>query len=143
MEGDVPPGALKGGRMYTQIMVPLDGSKLAEQALPYARTVATALKIPVLLLRVIENVADDIQDAGGRDFTDRMIDYHYDVRTSYVITGGATEPLVPLTPPDPETREARLERLKLGLRHGAQNYLEKIAEWVRERGAMASGIVEF
>ena len=40
--------------MYSRILVPLDGSPLAEQVLPYVRQVATALKSPVELLRVME-----------------------------------------------------------------------------------------
>jgi nucleotide-binding universal stress UspA family protein len=39
--------------MYTQILVPLDGSSLAEQVLPYARFIAKDLAIPVQLLKVI------------------------------------------------------------------------------------------
>jgi nucleotide-binding universal stress UspA family protein len=39
--------------MYNKILVPLDGSSLAEQVLPYARFFAKLLAIPVQLLRVI------------------------------------------------------------------------------------------
>jgi nucleotide-binding universal stress UspA family protein len=38
--------------MYTKILVPLDGSSLAEQILPYARVFAEAYGIPMELLRV-------------------------------------------------------------------------------------------
>lgn len=40
--------------MYTRLLIPLDGSTLAEQILPYARFLARALKIPVELLEVID-----------------------------------------------------------------------------------------
>jgi nucleotide-binding universal stress UspA family protein len=40
--------------MYTRILLPLDGSKVAEQGLPYARFLAKALKIPVELLEVVD-----------------------------------------------------------------------------------------
>jgi nucleotide-binding universal stress UspA family protein len=40
--------------MYTKIIVPLDGSTLAEGVLPYARTLARQLKLPVTLLQVID-----------------------------------------------------------------------------------------
>lgn len=40
--------------MYTRMLVPLDGSKLAEQALPYARFLAKALTIPVELLEAVD-----------------------------------------------------------------------------------------
>ncbi|HXV80080.1 MAG TPA: universal stress protein [Candidatus Binatia bacterium] len=38
--------------MYSKILVPLDGSSLSEQILPYARWIASAYKIPVELLRI-------------------------------------------------------------------------------------------
>jgi nucleotide-binding universal stress UspA family protein len=40
--------------MYTRMLVPLDGSKTAENVLPYARSLAKALKTPVALIGVIE-----------------------------------------------------------------------------------------
>jgi nucleotide-binding universal stress UspA family protein len=40
--------------MYRRILVPLDGSKVAEQVLPYARYLAGTLKIPVDLLTVVD-----------------------------------------------------------------------------------------
>lgn len=42
--------------MYRRILVPLDGSKVAEQVLPYARYLAGRLKIPVDLLSVVDAV---------------------------------------------------------------------------------------
>lgn len=38
--------------MYSKIVVPLDGSKLAEQILPYARLLAETFRAPIELLRV-------------------------------------------------------------------------------------------
>lgn len=40
--------------MYTRMLIPLDGSQVAEQVLPYARCLAKSLKIPVELLEVID-----------------------------------------------------------------------------------------
>ncbi len=40
--------------MYSRMLVPLDRSKVAEQALPYARFLAKALAIPVELLEVVD-----------------------------------------------------------------------------------------
>ncbi len=40
--------------MYSRILIPLDGSKTAEQALPYGRCLADKLRIPVELLTVID-----------------------------------------------------------------------------------------
>jgi nucleotide-binding universal stress UspA family protein len=64
---------------YTKILVPLDGSKLAEQILPYARALAEAFRIPVELLRVDEpelippyslppQAGDYLEEIGGRYF---------------------------------------------------------------------------
>lgn len=43
--------------MYTKILVPLDGSKVGEQILPYARFFAEALNIPVEMMTVIDFAA--------------------------------------------------------------------------------------
>jgi nucleotide-binding universal stress UspA family protein len=40
--------------MYSKILIPLDGSKTAEKALPYARYLAGKFKIPVELLAVVD-----------------------------------------------------------------------------------------
>ena len=40
--------------MYTQIIVPVDGSTLAEGVLPYVRSLARQLELPVTLLQVID-----------------------------------------------------------------------------------------
>jgi nucleotide-binding universal stress UspA family protein len=42
--------------MYTRLLIPLDGSQIAEQVLPYGRFLAKALKIPVELLGVVDPV---------------------------------------------------------------------------------------
>jgi len=40
--------------VYTRILIPLDGSVTAEQVVPYARTFARGLKLPVELLAVVD-----------------------------------------------------------------------------------------
>jgi nucleotide-binding universal stress UspA family protein len=47
--------------MYKKILIPLDGSKLAENALPLARCFARALQVPIELLSVV-----DIAEAARR-----------------------------------------------------------------------------
>lgn len=42
--------------MYARMLIPLDGSKVAEQVLPYARFLAKALTIPVELLGIVDPV---------------------------------------------------------------------------------------
>jgi nucleotide-binding universal stress UspA family protein len=39
--------------MYTRLLIPLDGSRTAEAVLPYGRTLAGTLKIPIELLGVV------------------------------------------------------------------------------------------
>ena len=54
--------------MYTRMLIPLDGSKVAEQVLPYARFLAKGLRIPVELLGVVdpETLAAFSNPAQGR-----------------------------------------------------------------------------
>jgi nucleotide-binding universal stress UspA family protein len=49
----------------TQIIVPLDGSPLAEAALPLAETLATRANVPLILLRVVEVLSLDFGDPTG------------------------------------------------------------------------------
>jgi nucleotide-binding universal stress UspA family protein len=41
--------------VYERIVVPLDGSDLAERAIPHAETLSRALKVPIHLVRVVDN----------------------------------------------------------------------------------------
>lgn len=43
--------------MYSRVIIPLDGSPVANSALPHAEAVATAFRIPVHVIRVVEDVA--------------------------------------------------------------------------------------
>jgi nucleotide-binding universal stress UspA family protein len=56
--------------MYTNMLVPLDGSLLSEGILPYASTLAKALNVPVELLQVInpEIIGDSVDPQIGRYF---------------------------------------------------------------------------
>lgn len=57
--------------MYTKILVPLDGSRLSEGILPYARSFARALKAPVELLHVIgPEVISTFTDPGRGRYVD-------------------------------------------------------------------------
>ncbi len=48
--------------MYARILVPLDGSNLPEQVLPYVRILASAFNIPISLLNVFEPVPPQLAD---------------------------------------------------------------------------------
>ena len=47
--------------MYKQILVPLDGSTLAEGVLPYVKQLAGKAKLPVKLLRIVETTFEDLK----------------------------------------------------------------------------------
>ncbi|HUG15823.1 MAG TPA: universal stress protein [Thermomicrobiales bacterium] len=51
--------------MYVRIVVPLDGSLVAEEALPHAEELARALGVPIVLLRVIDNTPVGLCDNYG------------------------------------------------------------------------------
>ena len=56
--------------MYTRILVPLDGSGLAEQSMPYVRLLGGAFNIPVDLLNVFDSAVPQFADPdGGLDMT--------------------------------------------------------------------------
>jgi nucleotide-binding universal stress UspA family protein len=55
------------------ILVPLDGSALAEQALPHAAVLAKALQLRIVLVRVTSTLADLAAD-GFYEVTQRLID---------------------------------------------------------------------
>ena len=61
--------------MYTKILVPLNGSAVAEQVLPYVRTLAGGLKIPIEFVGVVdmEELASHTSAEKGRD-VDPMIE---------------------------------------------------------------------
>ena len=58
--------------MFTRILVPLDGSPVAEKALPHTRALARMLKLPVTLLAVVETVADFSEKKA--DYLDTLIE---------------------------------------------------------------------
>ncbi|MFQ5917231.1 MAG: universal stress protein [Candidatus Binatia bacterium] len=59
--------------MYTNILVPLDGSQLSEGILPYARSFAKALKVPVELIHVIDpEIISDFIDPETSRFADAV-----------------------------------------------------------------------
>jgi nucleotide-binding universal stress UspA family protein len=55
------------------IMVPLDGSELAEQALPHAAALAKALRLRMILVRVTSTLADLTAD-GFYEVTQELIE---------------------------------------------------------------------
>ncbi len=58
--------------MYQRILVPMDGSPLAEQALPYVRILARELKCPVELMRVFDPVPEQLADPAHGLYIDQL-----------------------------------------------------------------------
>lgn len=48
--------------MYERIVVPLDGSDLAERSMPHAENLVNALNVPLHLVRVVDNDAWSLVD---------------------------------------------------------------------------------
>jgi nucleotide-binding universal stress UspA family protein len=61
--------------MYTKILVPLDGSRLAEQILPYASLLAEAFEIPVEILRVDDSGA--LAPSKGNEYLKEIGDWAF------------------------------------------------------------------
>jgi nucleotide-binding universal stress UspA family protein len=118
--------------MYKKILVPLDGSKTAEHALPLARSFARALQLPVELLAVVDiaevarNVTAD-QSSMLRTLVDdtnrRLIGYLEGVAKNFpagavhhsVRTGSAAEVIVESAAADNETLIAMATHGRSGL----------------------------
>jgi nucleotide-binding universal stress UspA family protein len=81
--------------VYTRILVPLDGSKLAEGVLPYSRFLAGALQLPVDLIHVNdpEMVAPSAHRTRGADYLNEVAASSLSSLTvnCYVKNGAAAE----------------------------------------------------
>jgi len=58
--------------MYKRILIPLDGSELAEQTLPYARIIGKRLQAQVELLRVFDPVSPSLADPSHGLYLDQV-----------------------------------------------------------------------
>lgn len=58
--------------MYQRILVPMDGSPLAEQTLPYVRILARELQCPVELMRVFDPVPEQYADPAHGLYIDQL-----------------------------------------------------------------------
>ena len=72
--------------MFTQIMVPLDGSALAERALPSAARLAAATGATLHLVRVVEPVPGAVSDYGPVTVPSRHLDLEARAATAYLDT---------------------------------------------------------
>lgn len=58
--------------MYERILLPLDGSPLSEQALPYVHILSKALQSRIHLLRVFDPIPEDMADPEHGVYIDRL-----------------------------------------------------------------------
>ncbi len=58
--------------MYKRILVPLDGSELAERVIPYAVSIANALSSQVSLLRIVDSVPEQWADPTHGRYLDQL-----------------------------------------------------------------------
>lgn len=91
--------------MYTQILVPLDGSETAEKVLPYARILAATLKTPVELLGVTDigtqlekfRYLDTLIDEGirsSREYLERIAKTFPSARVKCTVEKGRPEEVI-------------------------------------------------
>jgi nucleotide-binding universal stress UspA family protein len=80
--------------MYSKVLVPLDGSKTAENVLPYARCFARSLQMPVELMAVVDAIEMDhhvsvaeSSDALIDDETRRCGNYLQQVAKNFPVSG--------------------------------------------------------
>ena len=74
--------------MYDKILVPLDGSALAEQVLPYVRPLAKALVTSIELLRIIPPTGLELADPSSANPQDQALDYLRSISASLNDLGG-------------------------------------------------------
>lgn len=77
--------------MYERIVVPLDGSEIAEQVLPYVSLFAKAFGSEVELLRCIEPVSPEIADPAHGVFLDKVVESFLARARDYL--GKVSEPI--------------------------------------------------
>jgi nucleotide-binding universal stress UspA family protein len=69
----------QGGCMYSQVLVPLDGSEASERALPHAHSLANAFSARVHLLQVISLSHEYEASRGGGAESPTVIEYSLDM----------------------------------------------------------------
>lgn len=65
--------------MFKRILVPLDGSELAEKALPYAEALAQKFEAELILLRVLPMIPEVVGGPHGMIFHERLTQDRHNV----------------------------------------------------------------
>ena len=76
--------------MYSRMLIPLDGSKVAEQVLPYARYLAKALNLSIELFQAVDAAALEVlaNPAQGR-YVDTLLNEKRASSAEYLETVGS------------------------------------------------------
>ena len=70
--------------MYRRILVPLDGSKLAEQVLPHVRVMAKACQVPIVLLKAFDLIHPPSTEPAHAVYLDRLFNYYRNDAEEYL-----------------------------------------------------------
>jgi len=72
--------------MYSEILVPLDGSHLSGQVLPYVRMLAGSFKLPVHLFPACNPVSEELANPLHGRYLDAVSESHRNESTAYLHT---------------------------------------------------------
>ena len=101
--------------MYSKMLVPLDGSELAEAILPHVEALGKGMNLDTILVRVVRPVGDvPVAEAVNLPFS-----------------AIAPEPVAPVTTEDKTQNEVE----------HAQSYLARIEERLRDKGVRVRSVV--
>jgi nucleotide-binding universal stress UspA family protein len=121
--------------MYKKVVVPLDGSKLAELALPHLEEIAKGCSIPeILLISVTEKVTSHVsKDIISEDY---IAPRKGDTQPSMLVPYTGSVVYASANAPTPKVK------ITLGkMAKTASNYLCKVAEGLEKKGFRVTAIV--
>jgi nucleotide-binding universal stress UspA family protein len=75
--------------MFNRILVPLDGSPLAEQVLPYVKILAKGLNAPVKLLRAVSPAGEELADPAHQHYPHQVDENIRQQALDYLRSAGA------------------------------------------------------
>ena len=76
--------------MYSEILVPLDGSHLSGQVLPYVRMLAGSFRLPVHLFQAFSPVSEELADPLHGRYLNAVSEPYRNEATGYLHTIGQT-----------------------------------------------------
>ncbi len=113
--------------MFDKVIVPLDGSKLGEGALAYARPLARGLGAKIELLRIIESARQEASPA------EQVYAFGQDAGAGLSVPAAGAASELP--------HHQYLDQVLAGLRSSAQDYLDGVAAPMRDTGLAVTGTV--